>query len=388
MASFSAVAKNDRLQAASPGVQPPAWARFFSRLIPTAGIPAESGFRYLAIAGAAAGVMLLFKSNEGVAACVVFYCILATRFWITGNRTTPVRRTCSCWLSCRRWHLFSALFWWSEAFSGVGLCVAFPTGCPRLFRSHVTTRPVRSGSLGLVDLLAIAFLPFLAEGRRDLLLGFLPALVAGFFAFKGAVVRQDIGHVDLVQVDLAVAGLFLLVSAKTMGDRRLVAQLRRRQLLLRSRRTPVRVSLTSQLAERRALLRTFRPTCGTTGIGHRSGNGWGMQSLQAVDGIRVDSAVANLVNSGTVDDIPVDIDIVRANGWSWKPRPVFQSYSAYTPVLDELNARHLASLSSADHIILQWGDIDGSHPLLDDAASWRSLFDHYDVQLSVPICWS
>jgi hypothetical protein len=30
---------------------------------------------------------------------------------------------------------------------------------------------------------------------------------------------------------------------------------------------------------------------------------------------------------------------------------------------------------------MQWEDIDGRQPLLDDPASWRSLFDHYDVQL-------
>ncbi len=40
--------------------------------------------------------------------------------------------------------------------------------------------------------------------------------------------------------------------------------------------------------------------------------------------------------------------------------------------------------ASADHIIMQWGDIDGRHPLLDDAASWRALFDHYDVELARP----
>ena len=31
---------------------------------------------------------------------------------------------------------------------------------------------------------------------------------------------------------------------------------------------------------------------------------------------------------------------------------------------------------------MQWADIDGRQPLLDDAASWRALFDHYDVELN------
>jgi hypothetical protein len=63
---------------------------------------------------------------------------------------------------------------------------------------------------------------------------------------------------------------------------------------------------------------------------------------------------------------------------------VFQSYAAFTPALDKLNARDLASPAGADHIIMQWDDIDGKQPLLDDPASWRSLFDHYDVQLTRP----
>jgi hypothetical protein len=103
-----------------------------------------------------------------------------------------------------------------------------------------------------------------------------------------------------------------------------------------------------------------------------------------LESLRVDPSIAKLVSSGTVDDVPSELDMVPANGWRWDPRPVFQSYSAYSPALDQLNASHLASRESADHILMQWEDIDDRQLLLDDAASWRSLFDNYDVQLARP----
>ncbi|MDR2058321.1 MAG: hypothetical protein LBP83_08620, partial [Dysgonamonadaceae bacterium] len=39
-----------------------------------------------------------------------------------------------------------------------------------------------------------------------------------------------------------------------------------------------------------------------------------------------------------VDVFPYDIALLYAYDLNWSPRPVFQSYSAYTPVLDQINA--------------------------------------------------
>ena len=95
-----------------------------------------------------------------------------------------------------------------------------PWGIRRRWRS--TARCIRR-FLGIFSLLALGFvIPLLADCRRDLLKGILPALITAFFAFKSGMVRQDDFHTAILQVKLAVAGVFLLVCVRNMRDRRLL----------------------------------------------------------------------------------------------------------------------------------------------------------------------
>src|SRR5262249_30844741 len=112
---------------------------------------------------------------------------------------------------------------------------------------------------------------------------------------------------------------------------------------------------------------------------------WDDQAIannRMIEALRQPSSISARIAGGTVDVIPTELDMIEANHWRWQPRPVIQSYSAYTPALDQRTAAHLSSPQSADHIILQWDEIDGRHPLLDDAASWRALFDRYDIDVA------
>ena len=61
----------------------------------------------------------------------------------------------------------------------------------------------------------------------------------------------------------------------------------------------------------------------------------------------------------------------------WSPRPVIQSYAAYTPALLEMNARHLQGPRSPDHILFRVEPIDGRLPSLDDGLSWPVLLTRY-----------
>ena len=61
----------------------------------------------------------------------------------------------------------------------------------------------------------------------------------------------------------------------------------------------------------------------------------------------------------------------------WSPRPVIQSYAAYTPALLEMNARHLQGPRSPDHILFRIEPIDGRLPSLDDGLSWPVLLTRY-----------
>ena len=98
--------------------------------------------------------------------------------------------------------------------------------------------------------------------------------------------------------------------------------------------------------------------------------------------LRLDDRFRRIIGRGTVDAVPWEIAQVRANRWSWRPRPVFQPYQACRPSLDQLNADYLESSRAPDFIVLGWGDIDFRHQFLSDPRSWRAMLDWYDLTLA------
>ena len=80
---------------------------------------------------------------------------------------------------------------------------------------------------------------------------------------------------------------------------------------------------------------------------------------------------------GTTDIYSYNQSYLIASGYKWSPRPIFQSYSAYTPKLAQLNAAHLTSEKAPDNIIFKLQTIDGRYPSLDDGLSWPILLNQY-----------
>jgi hypothetical protein len=80
---------------------------------------------------------------------------------------------------------------------------------------------------------------------------------------------------------------------------------------------------------------------------------------------------------GTTDIYSFDQSYLIASGNFWSPRPIFQSYSAYTPSLIEINKQHLYGSDAPDNIILKIQTIDDRFPSLDDGGSWPVIFSRY-----------
>jgi hypothetical protein len=91
--------------------------------------------------------------------------------------------------------------------------------------------------------------------------------------------------------------------------------------------------------------------------------------------------VLQAIGGRTVEAVPYSIDLIRANGLDWRPRPMIQTLTAYTPTLDSLNAAHVASERSASRVLLEYAPVDGRHPFLEDPLSMRTLVDYYDCIL-------
>jgi hypothetical protein len=88
-------------------------------------------------------------------------------------------------------------------------------------------------------------------------------------------------------------------------------------------------------------------------------------------------AITAAVGRGTVDVYDCLTAAAILNGMNLATRPVFQSYSAYTPRLERLNLRSYQSGRAPD--FLMWGDerVDGRYPGQDDAMLIAALPAHY-----------
>ncbi|HAU1962668.1 TPA: hypothetical protein F8R58_16465, partial [Legionella pneumophila] len=66
-----------------------------------------------------------------------------------------------------------------------------------------------------------------------------------------------------------------------------------------------------------------------------------------------------------------------ASGMQWSPRPIFQSYSAFTANMAEINKNYLLSENKPDNIIFKVEPIDNRIPSMEDGMSWPTLINHY-----------
>ncbi len=80
---------------------------------------------------------------------------------------------------------------------------------------------------------------------------------------------------------------------------------------------------------------------------------------------------------GPVDIYPYDQALLLASGNEWRPRPVPQSYSAYTPQLLEMNRQHLLGARPPQHLLVAVKPTDNRFPALDDSTSWPALLTLY-----------
>lgn len=72
--------------------------------------------------------------------------------------------------------------------------------------------------------------------------------------------------------------------------------------------------------------------------------------------------------------------VLFAHALPYQPRPIIQSYSAYTPGLAEMNAAHLRTARAAGNILFAIQPLDERFPSLDDGLSWPELLTLYDIK--------
>lgn len=84
-----------------------------------------------------------------------------------------------------------------------------------------------------------------------------------------------------------------------------------------------------------------------------------------------------IVKNATIDVLGFEQGIVIVNHLNYRPRPVFQSYSAYTPYLARANFDYYASDQAPDYVLFKLQSIDNRLMTMDDADVLRLLVHRY-----------
>jgi hypothetical protein len=204
------------------------------------------------------------------------------------------------------------------------------------------------------------------SGRVFLLLIFSLYL---FITFKAGFVRHD-GHAMIAGVGILFAALLLQLAFSHRSVRLLIAV-----ALCCWWQIDRQYAKTSPQGLASTVVSTYATAW--RGLMHRlTGDGWlGVEYSRAIASIRAQADFPVL--AGTTDIYSFDQSYLLASGNTWSPRPVFQSYSAYTSSLAEGNRQFLLGKRAPDNIIFKVEPIDNRVPSLEDGASWPVMLQRY-----------
>lgn len=94
------------------------------------------------------------------------------------------------------------------------------------------------------------------------------------------------------------------------------------------------------------------------------------------------SKIARVIHDDPVDVLMDAQSVLLANGFNYTPRPVFQSYSAYSGKLARLNAAFFDGAHAPTWVMLHWSTIDDHYPTSDDSLALVRILQTYRPVLS------
>jgi hypothetical protein len=231
-------------------------------------------------------------------------------------------------------------------------------------------------ALALYVLVSLA----LFANRQALTIPVVGALVVDvFFEFKEGFIRQDAHVLYAFWIALLMSGIVLRVSARRrlLFINVIVACLALFGLSVVSRAETVPDISVAALKPASFVRDILRFAAAWKAPESASAVSAGLEPD------RLPSSVVSAIGSSSVDVQPWETALVFSNGFIWNPEPVFQSYSAYTPALDRIDALHVRTAGAA-RTIFHWDSIDGRYPLWDQPAAMREILCSYALDPGVP----
>lgn len=234
--------------------------------------------------------------------------------------------------------------------------------------------------LAFLACIAALALPVILSKRRSLLV--LVLVAAGLFlSFKESFVRQDVHHETVFFAFAAMSTLWLAMLPHhrdiralqvAFGFLAMMGSLRSwsfasGELLRPTGWIPARVEMAGINLTRLPAFAQYRAYLKT--LDERAREKLALPQI------------CRYVGRRTVDMVSVDQQTLLMNGMNYKPRPVFQSYTAYTPALTDLNGAFFRSRRAPEFVITNWMPIDGRYLPHDDPATFFELIWRYQPVL-------
>ena len=82
---------------------------------------------------------------------------------------------------------------------------------------------------------------------------------------------------------------------------------------------------------------------------------------------------------------PLELSLAAYNDVQFRPMPVLQAYTAYTPYLDSRNAEFFSDgMTAPAFIVLSLRALDGRWPLIESPLAWNAISENYEFHLMDP----
>ena len=98
------------------------------------------------------------------------------------------------------------------------------------------------------------------------------------------------------------------------------------------------------------------------------------------ENFEVPAEVKNIVGASSVDIIPWNVDLIYFNGLNYNPRPIHQSYTAFSPRFIELNKAKYEGSTAPEFVIFSTDAIDRRYGFFDDSGVRIATIENYSVK--------
>jgi hypothetical protein len=199
---------------------------------------------------------------------------------------------------------------------------------------------------------------------------FLTTLFAAFILFKQSIVRADQAHVILFFTNIFILVVFS-ISTRTVFTRLLFVNT---LLLFFLAALPFSwFFLKNKLHHPKFLVQHVPFSDYFNGISQKTKNAFNISAKARV----LPNNFQKEIGNSSVDILPWEQTFLIYNNLNYCPRPVFQTYQAYTPTLDGLNSSFYNSVKSPQYLLFSNHSTDTRNPFWEETKTKLSICENY-----------